>query len=158
MQTPTPTKCIQSTPHTIPRHENVIYTSLPLPHPISEPLSLTPLNRSNSSQSAFFHTQYPLGFFMQTPTPTKCIQSTTHTIPRHENVIYTSLPPPHSISEPLSLTPLNRSNSSQSAFSISNDPPGFFYADPHPNQMYPVNYPHDPRGSLDMEKCTLATI
>ena len=117
IQTPTRIKCIQSTTHTIPRHENVDKSSLPPPHPISEPLSLTPLNRSNSSKSAFFYIQCPLlGFLIPTPTPTKCIQSTPHTILQHKNVIYTSLPPPHPISEPLSLTPLNRSNSSISAF------------------------------------------
>ena len=52
------TKCIQSTTHTISRHENVIQSSLPPPHPISEPLSLTPLNRSNINRSAFFHSYY----------------------------------------------------------------------------------------------------
>ena len=178
--TPTPTKCIQSTPHTIPLHEYIIHSSLLSPHPISDPLSLTTLNGSNCCKNAYFLSQWPpwvfsyqplpipnvssqlptpsphtkmsfiplsfhptqsltpcpwplwmaqtvakmhisrpndppLVFFIPTPTPTKCIQSTPHTIPLHEYIIHSSLPSPHPISDPLSLTPLNGSNCCKNA-------------------------------------------
>ena len=86
----------------------------------------------------------PPGFFIPTPTSTKCIQSTPHTIPLHENVIHSSLPSSHPISEPSSLAPLNGSNSSKNAYFQTQWPSGFFYTNPYPNQMYPVKFPHHP--------------
>ena len=129
---PTRTKCIQSTTYTIPRHENVNKSSLPPPHPISEPLSLTPLNRSNSSKSAFFHIQCPPWVFLYQPPPQPNVSSQLLTPSPDTKMLYILLSPPHPISEPLSLTPLNRSNSSISAFFISNNPPWFFLYQPPP--------------------------
>ena len=57
-----------NSPHS-PPHENVIHSSLSSPHPISEPLSLTPLNRLNSTKHAYFQTQWPPWFLLYTPPP-----------------------------------------------------------------------------------------
>ena len=114
-------------------HENVIHSFLPPSlHPISDPLSLTPLNGSNwfSDPLSLTHlnglkmqTAYPvpmtppLWFFSyQPPTLTECIQSTPHTIPHTKmSFIPLSLHPTQSLT-PLSLTPLNGSNSSKNAY------------------------------------------
>ena len=79
------------------------------------------------AKNAYFQTQWPPCFFIPTPTQTKCIQTTPNTIPLHGNVIQSSLLLPHPISEPLSLTPLNGSNSSKNAYFQNQWPPWFFY-------------------------------
>ena len=63
-----------NSPHS-PPHENVIHSSLSSPHPISEPLSLTPLNRLNSTKHAYFQTQWPPWFLLYTPSPQPNVSS-----------------------------------------------------------------------------------
>jgi hypothetical protein len=79
--TPTQTKCIQSTLHTSPRHENIIHSSLPSSPPISEPSSLTPLNGSNSTKNAYFSDQLTPGFFLYQPLPKPNVSSQLPTPP-----------------------------------------------------------------------------
>ena len=97
--TPTPTKCIQSTPHTIHLHEYINHSSLPSPHPISEPLPLTPLNGSNSSKNAYFQTQWPPVFLYQ-PLPQPNVSSQLPTPSSYTNILFIplSLHPTQSLS------------------------------------------------------------
>ena len=145
--TPTPTKCIQSTPHTIPLNEYIIHSSLPPSHPFSEPLSLTQLNGSNSSKNAYFQTQWPPWFFLYRRLPQPNVSKQRPTSYLYMNILFIplSLYPTQSLSPcpwPLWMARMVP----KLHISRPNDPPGYFYANanPYPYQTYPVNSSHHP--------------
>ena len=107
-------------------HENVIHSSLLSPHPISDPLSLTPLNGSNSSKNAYFQTQWPPWFFLYQPLPLPNVSSQLPTPSPYMNISFIPL----SLHPTRSLTPCPwplwmALIVAKMHISSPNDPPGF---------------------------------
>ena len=160
MPTPTPTKCIQSTPHTIPQHENIIHFSLslhttqslsPCPWPLwmTQIVAKMHISRSND----------PPGFFLCQPLPQPNVsnQLLTPSPTRKYHSHLSPSTPPNLWALVLDPSELNDSNSSKNANDI------FVLGDGVRSWLDTFGWGRGwhkktQGGSLDLEICIFATI